>query len=175
MNCSKCKKPMMIGEVSTGKVVYYCFLCQITVPHGETPTEEPKEAVRPTSWHTTGTPLMAAGRFQGRRAGESKYGNVKTVVDGITFDSRKEADYYRELKLREAAGEISCLALQRSYVLCANDVKICTYKADFVYLETMPAGPPRQVVVDVKGVKTPVYKLKKKMMLAIYGIDITEV
>jgi hypothetical protein len=100
----------------------------------------------------------------------SKYNAKRTEVDGIVFHSRAEAARYGELKLAQKAGAISGLALQVRYPLTVNGVKVADYVADFVYVE-----PGRgQVVEDRKGVRTPVYNLKKKLMRALYGIEIFE-
>lgn len=98
-----------------------------------------------------------------------KYSAQATVVDGVKFASKKEAKRYTELKQLEAAGAISGLRLQTRFPLRVNDVLICTYVADFVYVE---AGLP--VVEDCKGVRTPVYKIKAKLMQAVHGITIRE-
>ena len=100
----------------------------------------------------------------------SKYKAVKTTVDGITFDSKAEAERYKVLKARALAGEIRELKLQHCFELEVNGVKICSYKADFVYIENN-----KYVVEDVKGFRTPVYNLKKKLMKALHGIDILEI
>ena len=100
----------------------------------------------------------------------AKYHAIRTTIDGITFASKKEAARYQELKLMVAAHEITMLQLQVKYSLDINDVHICNYFADFVYTDS--DGFP--VVEDVKGVRTAVYKLKKKLMLAIYEIRIYE-
>lgn len=99
----------------------------------------------------------------------SKYRAKKTTVDGYTFDSKKEAARYGALKILLRSGEISDLVLQPKYPIVFNGVKICDYKADFKY-----RANGREIVEDVKGVKTPVYRLKKKMVKAVYGIDILE-
>lgn len=104
----------------------------------------------------------------------SKYKAVKTTVDGITFDSKKEAKRYGELKLLEKAGQISHLRLQHKWPLEINGFLICTYKCDFYYHEHFKDGGWDEVVEDVKGMKTPIYKLKKKLMKAIHGIEILE-
>ncbi len=102
---------------------------------------------------------------------KSKYRAVKTEVDGITFDSKREAARYMELVLLERAGEISRLELQPKYDCVVNGHKICTYKADFRYFSAEGS-----VVEDVKGVKTPVYRLKKKLVEALYpGVTVQEV
>ena len=99
----------------------------------------------------------------------SKYGAKKAVVDGIKFDSMAEAARYGVLKVIQAAGLISDLRLQVSYLITVNDKKICRYIADFVYIEN-----GKEVVEDVKGMKTPVYSLKKKLMEAVFGVVIFE-
>jgi len=107
----------------------------------------------------------------------SKYRNVKTTVDGHTFDSRKEADRYAELKMLEKAGEICDLELQPRFTICpavrAGGVTLRSrsYVADFTYWEG-----DRHVVEDVKSAitaKNPVYTLKKQLFLSKYG-DIYE-
>lgn len=100
----------------------------------------------------------------------NKYGAVKTTVDGIKFDSKKEAARYQVLKLCEKAGTITNLSLQPKFDLIVNGVKIGFYKADFKYNNL----DGKEVIEDVKGVKTPVYNIKKKMIKAIYGFDIFE-
>lgn len=113
-----------------------------------------------------------------------KYGAVKTVVDGITFDSKREANRYCELKLLEKAGEIRNLKLQPSFLLLVetpvrNDVLIGKYRGDFEYEEcggvSWDEPPHQRVVEDVKGFKTPLYKWKKKHVEAQYGIIVREV
>lgn len=101
---------------------------------------------------------------------KSKYSSAKTDVDGITFDSKKEADFYAELKLRERAGEISHLRLQPRYLLQeafkynGKQYREIEYVADFEYIENGVT-----VVVDVKGFKTAVYMIKRKLFLYRYG------
>ena len=105
-----------------------------------------------------------------------KYGNRHVIVDGIRFDSAKEAKRYGELKLMEKAGVISGLRLQPKFDLSVNDVSLGFYKGDFWY-ET----PEGAVVEDVKGYRNPkdvayrLYQLKAKLVLALYGVEITEV
>lgn len=94
----------------------------------------------------------------------SKYGSVKTEVDGVLFDSKREAFRYQELKICERAGIIQELALQVKFPLVVNGVKVCTYIADFVYKDQQG----RTLVEDSKGVKTPVYRIKAKLFAACY-------
>lgn len=106
----------------------------------------------------------------------NKYGAKKCVVDGYTFDSQREARRYGELKLLEQAGDISGLALQVPFVL-ASAIKLdgrrkpaLRYYADFAYLEKGAL-----VVEDVKGVRTPVYKIKRHLMATVHGIEVEEI
>lgn len=116
---------------------------------------------------------------RGRNKSYNKYGNKKVVVDGHEFDSQKEARRYKELKLMERAGVIKNLELQPAFELIPTirteheTLRKTVYKADFRYVDTKTDGV---VVEDVKGFKTDVYKLKKKMLLHKYeGIDFREV
>jgi len=103
-----------------------------------------------------------------------KYRNNPTTIDGITFDSAKEAQRYGELKLLSRAGTISHLELQPEFPLIVNEQKVGKYIADFKYFDN---ERQKTVVEDVKSdiTKTPVYLLKKKLVQALYGIIITEV
>ncbi len=99
----------------------------------------------------------------------SKYGNRKTVVNGITFDSKREAAYYGELLQRAKAGEIDEVELQKPFVLSINGSLVCTYRADFAFYDRRERRPR---VVDVKGVVTPEFRIKAKLMWAIHGIEV---
>jgi hypothetical protein len=99
----------------------------------------------------------------------NKYRAVKTEVDGYRFDSRKEAARYQELKLLEKAGEISNLELQVKFSLDIEGHHICNYIADFCYDEK-----GQVIVEDSKGVRTPVFRIKAKLMWALYRIRIRE-
>lgn len=104
---------------------------------------------------------------------KSKYHNQKVKVDGLLFDSRKEAKYYNSLKLLLLAKEIITFSRQVELILQEGfaDQKPITYKADFLVVEKTG----HCFFVDVKGMKTDVYKMKKKMLLAKYpGIDFRE-
>ena len=103
----------------------------------------------------------------------SKYGNRKVEFDGHKFDSKRECERYILLRSWEQQGVISNLRLQVPFELNVNGQKICKYIADFTYQRN-----GRQIVEDVKGEATrilPVYRLKKKLMKAILGIEIMEV
>lgn len=104
----------------------------------------------------------------------SKYMAVRTTVDGITFDSKREAARYSELLLMQKAGEI--LGLETKTQVCVfnivvSGVKICKYICDFTYIVDS-----KRIFEDVKSkpTQTPVYRLKKKLVKAMYGIDILE-
>ena len=105
-----------------------------------------------------------------------KYHAIPTSVDGIRFDSRKEARRYQDLKLLVRAGEISDLELQPRFILSSvshagGSERIATYVADFQYLDTTNG---EVVVEDVKGMLTPMYRMKKRWVQAQYGITIRE-
>jgi len=109
----------------------------------------------------------------------SKYGNQRIMVDGIAFDSKKEAVRWQELKLLERAGKITGLQRQTGFVLIPKqerDGKVLeravVYKADFCYRDEETG---KDVVEDTKGFKTKEYIIKRKLMLWEYGIEIREV
>lgn len=109
-------------------------------------------------------------------AKRGKYGATKTTVDGITFDSKREAARYSQLKLMQQAGEICGLTLQPKFPLLVNGVKIGEYRADFSYSAGPRSGAKgRAGVEDVKGFKTAMYRWKKKHVEAQYGIQIQEI
>ena len=109
----------------------------------------------------------------------SKYNAQKTTVDGISYDSRKEAQRAQELRLMLRAGVISNLREQVPYELIPaqkNEYgkvieRAVVYKADFVYDDEKG----KTVVEDVKGVRTKEFIIKRKLMLYEYGIRIREV
>ena len=103
----------------------------------------------------------------------TKYHAVRTEVDGVVFASKAEARRYSDLKILERSGYISGLTLQPKFPLIVAGDKICTYIADFSYFEH---ETKRLVVEDVKGVKTPSYRIKNKLFHALYkGMRITEI
>lgn len=117
-----------------------------------------------------------------------KYGAKKVNIDGIVFDSKKEATRYCELKLMERAGQIKNLELQKPFELIPSQrepstmsktgkeklgrviERSCCYIADFVYTEN-----GKTIVEDTKGYRTKDYVIKRKLMLYVYGIRIKEV
>ena len=99
----------------------------------------------------------------------NKYRNVKTEVDGISFASKAEAARYLELKLLLRAGKISNLEMQPRFRIEVNGFPICTYIGDFQYVEN-----GKTIIFDTKGMKTAVYRLKKKLMFAVHGIEVME-
>lgn len=100
----------------------------------------------------------------------NKYGAKKTTVDGITFDSKREAEVYGELKLLERAGRISGFERQRKFNLIINRKIIGTYRADFAFIDHDQDGRFR--VVDVKGVITRDFRRVRKIIKAAYNIDV---
>src|SRR5579863_8288254 len=103
------------------------------------------------------------------RSSSSKFRNERTRVDGKEFASRKEAERYGELKLLERGGVISNLELQPRFALTANGVTCGHYIGDFRYIEKGIT-----VVEDCKGMRLPLYILKRKLMKALYNIEIRE-
>lgn len=104
---------------------------------------------------------------------ESKYHNRKVTVDGLTFDSVKEASRWQELKLLEKAGEIVGLNRQLQIELIPKTklYRACYYVADFVYFDKRTG---KTVYEDTKGMRTEVYKLKRKLLYWRHGIEIKE-
>lgn len=102
----------------------------------------------------------------------NKYHAKSVVYNGIRFDSKKEAERYKELSLLQRSGYIRDLKRQVPFVLIDKNEKFsrCVYKADFVYKQN-----GQQVVEDVKGFITDVYKIKRKLMYDRYGIEIKEI
>jgi hypothetical protein len=107
---------------------------------------------------------------QETKPNRSKYGNKRTLYDGIWFDSDAESKRYATLKLWQQAGIISQLELQPQYPCVINGKKCFLYKADFRYTRD-----GQQVIEDVKGYRTKEYILKKKVIEALYNIEIVEV
>jgi hypothetical protein len=127
------------------------------------------------------TRVMVHEAREEQRARRNKY-NVGPrhlrQLDGYTFDSIAERKRYEVLKLREKAGEIVELRVHPCWPLVVEDVPIGEYEADFAYRLVIdrsinPPGP--LYVEDVKGVRTQVYQLKRKLMLACHGITVEEV
>ena len=102
-----------------------------------------------------------------------KYRNQPVTVAGRRFDSKREAARFGELLLLERAGEVSEIECQVRYDMVVNGRKICTYVADFRYRDR--SG--RVIVEDVKSPasKTPAYRLKAKLMVALHSVEINEV
>lgn len=118
----------------------------------------------------------------------SKYHSKKKKYDGMVFDSRKEYRRYRELELLEKSGAITDLQTQVKFVLIPAQrepdtigkrggvikgkliEKECSYYADFVYYDN-----GIKIVEDTKGVRTADYVIKRKLMLYVHGIRISEI
>lgn len=104
---------------------------------------------------------------------KSKYGAKRVEIDGIKFASKKEAARYQVLKMLAKTGKIFDLKLQVKFILCpkfeyeGKKEREISYVADFVYLD----GNENKIVEDVKGFKTEVYKIKRKLFLHKYGQD----
>jgi hypothetical protein len=125
--------------------------------------------------------LESIGRKNGlpTPAKRSKYGNHKVVVDGLKFDSKKEAARWQQLQMLEKAGKIERLERQKSFglapavILSGKRKPALKYCADFVYYEN-----GRLVVEDVKSEitrKEPVYRIKRHLMQSVNRIEIREI
>lgn len=104
----------------------------------------------------------------------SKMRNVRVQVDGIWFDSNKEANRWSELCILQASEHITNLRRQVWYDLWVGRELICRYRADFVYTN-LGSFINDIIVEDVKGRRTREYIIKKKLMKACLGIEIVEV
>ena len=102
----------------------------------------------------------------------NKYGAKKTTVDGITFDSKWEAQRWGELQAMERGGLVRDLERQVSYDVVVNGEKICRYIADFRYKMVDDDGSTKEIVEDAKGFETADFKIKKKLMKAVHQIDL---
>jgi hypothetical protein len=103
------------------------------------------------------------------RKGYNKYRAKAVVRDGVRYDSKKEYDRHGVLKLLERVGEVSEVKHHVVFSLDVFDHHICNYESDFTYYDKGV-----YVVEDVKGMRTEEYKLKKKLMKALYNINIKE-
>ena len=114
----------------------------------------------------------------------SKYNSRKTVMNGIPFDSKKEARRFGELLLLERSGEIKDLKLQPEFTIQeafktthGETVRAVRYRADFSYLRRVKEGVDTRwepVVEDVKGYRTKDYEIKRKLMLG-QGVKVVEI
>ena len=105
----------------------------------------------------------------------SKYKTIKTVYKSITYDSKKEAGYAQQLDICKNATDekerVVHIDRQPEFECKVNGKKICKYRADFKVFY----ADGTMKIIDVKGFKTPVYKLKKKLVEALHNIEIIEV
>lgn len=132
---------------------------------------------------------MAWSSYSHIRPKKSKYGSKKVVVDGLEFDSKKEAKHWGELRILEKAGAITDLKRQVKFILIPAQrepdsvgpkgglikgkviERECAYIADFVYKNS----EGKTVVEDTKGFRTADYVIKRKLMLYVHGIQIIEI
>ena len=118
------------------------------------------------------TSRRADGAPSGTHTPRAKYGNTKTEREGIRYDSAKESRVLADLETLERAGHIRDLRRQVKFAIVIDGIHVCDYVADAVYMEGA-----RRVVVDVKSEATrklPVYRLKRKLMAAVLGIEVEE-
>ena len=105
--------------------------------------------------------------YQKNKGKRSKYGAIKTEIDGHKFDSKKEADYYTELKMRLFAGDIKGFCIQPTFILAPG----LKYKADFIVIDK----DGKAEIIDVKGFKTKEYITKKKVFEDKVDLKIKEI
>ena len=107
--------------------------------------------------------------ISGKKPWKSKYKAQPVIREGVRFASKKEFSRYLELKLLERGGHLRNLELQPRFDITINGKYCGFYKADFAYFANK-----KRVIEDVKGMKTPVYNLKKKIIEAMYNVEIVE-
>lgn len=111
-------------------------------------------------------------RMVNARSVRAKYGNKKTQIDGLVFDSKREAKRYSELKRMQDCGLIEDLRCQVTFEVipkCGNE-RAAKYVADFTYMQD-----GKMVTEDAKGTRTRDYVLKRKLMRWVHGIEVVEV
>ena len=101
-----------------------------------------------------------------------KFNNQPVIIEGRRFPSKAEGRRYEELRKGERAGIFRDLKCQPRFPIVINGQKVCDYVADFKYYDV---ERNREVIEDVKGMKTPIYNLKKKLVLAVLGLEIVEI
>ncbi len=111
--------------------------------------------------------------------GLPKYRNVKVEIDGIVFGSQKEANRYKKLCQAKKMGLINNLEVHPKFEFRVNGEKIGSYTSDFSYLEMSGSGIDKEAELVVEDVKsqptmTATYRRNKKLMKAVYGIEVRE-
>ena len=116
--------------------------------------------------------LPAEWRVAGDAAPMGKYRNRKVIIGDQTFASQKEANRYSQLRMLEKGGVISRLTVHPRFQLEINRMRIGAYTADFRYIDEHG----NWVIEDVKSnaTKTTAYQLRKRLMKALYGVEIKE-
>lgn len=129
------------------------------------------ECLTPTEAREEIAKISGRGKYSRR----NKFNAVRTIIGGIAFASKKEAQCWQFLKARERAGEIENLERQVKYELYGSTRdagivgKVCTYIADFRYFDRQRK---QTIVADAKGVKTALFNLKAKLMKICHGIEV---
>jgi hypothetical protein len=148
----------------------YTSIDQLPPHHREQAAAEIERQERERPLRGPGRRAVTVEEIDARPKRPHKYNAKKMEIDGVTFDSRKEAQRYLQLKQMAAAGEIHALQLQPRFELqpsfkdaSGKTIRAIHYVADFQYVE---GG--RVIVEDVKGMETAVFKLKRKLFLFTY-------
>lgn len=186
--------PLAFKDPATDQVLKTCTRCKVTKPITEfrresrpadgrcfwckaCKNERARAAWPQESERRKLVGSMTVDEWRKASKGKSKYGNQKITIEGRKFDSLKEAGRWGELQILCRMKQIGSLECQVRYPIqiVGKDGKlkrVCTYVADFVYIDLITG---KVVVEDVKGVRTPVYKLKKILMKTVLGIEIVEI
>lgn len=114
---------------------------------------------------------MKISEYRKLVTGKSKYGNCKTAYKGVTYMSKKEANYAMALDAMKKRGDIISYTCQVPFQITINNIKCFKYLLDF----EVKYSDGHIEYVDVKGFRTKIYRLKKKCVEAQYSIKITEV
>lgn len=142
------------------------------------PSKKPaKSAAKKTPRSRRTSPKRGTAGTAGKGSGrKGKYNAAGLRIDGIFFHSKAEGERYEQLKELLASGAIDGLRLQPPFDCTVNNRKVCVYKADFQYDVIDDRGfVIRTVIEDVKGMITDIYKIKKKLVEAVYDVKILEI
>lgn len=142
------------------------------------PPRRPIDAKRARAKRTGASTSAKAGgaKRTGKKGRRGKYNAAGEFVDGQWCASKAEADRYRQLLKLQKEGAIDNLECQPAFRITINNQLVCKYVADFRYNVIDERGRTLYTPVeDVKGMVTPMYRLKKKLVQAVHGLAIVEI
>lgn len=127
-----------------------------------------------TDWEAKGFTMKDGKLVPSKKKSYNKYRNTKVEVDGIKFDSKKESQYYGTLKMLKKKGEVVDFQMQVPFPIEVNGIHIAKYLLDFKveYKNRVEYIDVKAKSKDGKWITTDVFRLKKKLIEAIYGIEI---